>query len=215
MQIPLQVRLKRQFQRDVAQLQDLLVETTYALAPKAVMHGGTAIWRCFHGNRFSEDVDFYLPPPPAFQEAFAAHLENVNAHVTRFRKTPNSIYAKITRDRTTVSFEAALRKFNNPVVSDYEKADGTRIAVLTPSPEVLLKEKLNAFQNRKLIRDIYDVYHLSGNINISGEERRLIFGQLETLPRPVDESNLKNIVLTGAIPAFEQMKQTLKKRFSP
>ncbi|MEM1546291.1 MAG: nucleotidyl transferase AbiEii/AbiGii toxin family protein [Candidatus Methanomethylicia archaeon] len=33
----------------------------YNSFPEAVIHGGTAIWRCYGSNRFSEDVDVYLP----------------------------------------------------------------------------------------------------------------------------------------------------------
>jgi predicted nucleotidyltransferase component of viral defense system len=32
----------------------------YEKFPNAVIHGRTAIWRCYGSNRFSEDVDVYL-----------------------------------------------------------------------------------------------------------------------------------------------------------
>lgn len=36
------------------------METLYRIFPGGALHGGTAIWRCYSGNRFSEDVDAYV-----------------------------------------------------------------------------------------------------------------------------------------------------------
>lgn len=59
--IPLTLRLKKQAHKKVAEAQDLIVKELYSVFDGAVLHGGTAIWRCYGGNRFSEDVDAYLP----------------------------------------------------------------------------------------------------------------------------------------------------------
>jgi predicted nucleotidyltransferase component of viral defense system len=214
MDIPLNLRLKRQYHRDMAILQDTLVQIVYDLEPNAIMHGGTAIWRCFNGNRFSEDVDFYLAPKPNFQDELIQGLEKEGAVLNKFRKTANAIYASIQRERTMVSFETALRPFKNPVASNYEKSDGTYLTILTPSPEELLREKLAAFQNRKLIRDIYDVYHLSTIAKLSTQERGMLIKQLPTLPKPTDEANLKSLILGGVIPTFDQMVSALQRRFN-
>ena len=61
MNIPLQAKLKRESHRKIAYAQDLIVMEVYAIIERAVMHGGTAIWRCYSGKRFSEDLNFYLP----------------------------------------------------------------------------------------------------------------------------------------------------------
>ena len=51
--IPLQVKLKRETHRRIASAQDLIVQEVYAVFERAVLHGGTAIWRCYNGKRFS------------------------------------------------------------------------------------------------------------------------------------------------------------------
>ena len=38
----------------------MIVETLYEIFDNAVLHGGTSIWRCYKGNRISEEVDVYL-----------------------------------------------------------------------------------------------------------------------------------------------------------
>lgn len=60
MAIPLILRIKRKKHRELAGLQDILIENIYEILPETVLHGGTAIWRCYLGNRFSEDIDIYI-----------------------------------------------------------------------------------------------------------------------------------------------------------
>ena len=44
----------------IASLQDYIVELIYSkLEPSAILYGGTAIWRCYGGMRFSENLDIY------------------------------------------------------------------------------------------------------------------------------------------------------------
>ncbi len=51
--------LKTEHQLAVAALQDSVVESIFEMDENIVMQGGTAIWRCYNGNRFSEDIDIY------------------------------------------------------------------------------------------------------------------------------------------------------------
>lgn len=213
MKIPLYNRLKRQLHRDIASLQDQVVEIVYRLDENAVLHGGTAIWRCFQGNRFSGDLDFYLLPKNGFKELLAEEITSLGLTLAKFKKTQNAIYSKITRDSLTIAFEAALRKFKNPVVKEYEKVDGGYLDVFLPSAEDLLLEKLAAFKDRRLIRDIYDVYHLKMFVEDKPEFSKKVAGMLKSLPEPIDESDLKNLVLVGAVPSYAQMVETLKRRF--
>ena len=61
MKLPLFNRLKKRQHRELALLQDEITDIVYRISDEAVLHGGTAIWRCYGGNRFSEDIDIYIP----------------------------------------------------------------------------------------------------------------------------------------------------------
>ncbi|MBS3062270.1 MAG: nucleotidyl transferase AbiEii/AbiGii toxin family protein [Candidatus Diapherotrites archaeon] len=214
MRLPLFNRLRRQLHRDIAFVQDQVLEIVYALEGKAVLHGGTALWRCYQGNRFSEDLDFYFVPKKGFREAFAREISSAGLKLAKYKQTANSVYAKVEREGINVAFEAALREFREPVVREYEKLDGSSLDVFTLSAEDLLLEKLAAFRGRRLVRDIYDVYHLS---RLAGNEKGFkekVAGQLVSLPQPVDEKNLNALVLSGAVPSFAQMADALRRRFS-
>ncbi|MBI2598340.1 MAG: nucleotidyl transferase AbiEii/AbiGii toxin family protein [Candidatus Diapherotrites archaeon] len=213
MRIPLEKRLKRKLHQDIAELQDTALEAVYSIEENAVLHGGTAIWRCFDGNRFSEDLDFYFKPKSKFKELFEQKLESVGVKVSKFRLTQNTVYSKVESNKVSVAIEIALREFKKPAVSAYEKIDGTIIDIFTPSANELLLEKLSAFKSRRLIRDIYDVFHLSRFVFPDKYFEKNVFKLLEGLPEPADEQNLKNIVLAGVVPSFEQMVDALKRRF--
>ncbi|MDG7039172.1 MAG: nucleotidyl transferase AbiEii/AbiGii toxin family protein [Nitrososphaerota archaeon] len=52
-------KMRKRTQTELAYAQDIVVEKIYDYLPEVVLHGGTLIWRCYAGNRFSEDLDFY------------------------------------------------------------------------------------------------------------------------------------------------------------
>ena len=58
--LPIILTLKKEFQKKIARAQDIIVEEMGKHFNQVVLHGGTAIWRCYKGNRFSEDVDVYI-----------------------------------------------------------------------------------------------------------------------------------------------------------
>ena len=61
-EIPPILKLRKQAQKNIASAQDKIVEEIFKVFGKtAVLHGGTSIWRCYRGNRFSEDIDVYIP----------------------------------------------------------------------------------------------------------------------------------------------------------
>ena len=56
----------------IASLQDYIIDLIYdRIQPEALLYGGTAIWRCFGGMRFSEDIDIYMELS-AFEELIAS-----------------------------------------------------------------------------------------------------------------------------------------------
>jgi predicted nucleotidyltransferase component of viral defense system len=59
--LPLNKKLKKKIHKTIDLAQDILVLELYDKFPSTIIHGGTAIWRCYGNNRFSEDIDVYLP----------------------------------------------------------------------------------------------------------------------------------------------------------
>jgi len=213
MRIPLENKLKKRLHVEIGRLQDEVVDIIYSSEENAVLHGGTALWRCYSGNRFSEDLDFYLKANEKFEKEFRKKLESRGLKLLKYKKTANAVYSKISNGNVEVRFEAALRKIKEFEVREYERIDGSFSNVFVLSPEMLLEEKLEAYKNRKLIRDIYDVFMLSSVVAENKKINIKIKEFLKKVPEPVDEKNLKTIIFSGAVPSFEQIISALKRRF--
>lgn len=210
MRIPLDKRLKKRAHVEVALLQDELVDAVYSVENSAVLHGGTAIWRCYGGNRFSEDLDFYAS---AEITAIQAELQKRGLTVTKFKQTKNLLYAKASNGQTEVMLEANLAAKRKGTVCGYERTDGSIMQILSLTPEELLLEKSSAYSDRTLIRDLYDAQHLSGLVENEALVAKQMRKFVSDLPKPVDEENLKAIVYGGTIPSFEQLRDALARRW--
>src|SRR3989344_4119163 len=157
---PINIKLKKRAHKDIAYAQDLIVEELYDYLPEAVIHGGTAIWRCYQGNRFSEDIDVYIKKDKIRINKFFEHLEKKGFEIKKKRIKENSLYSVLKYNNALVRFEALFKTIKNPILKEYENVEGILINIYTLSPEDLIKEKINTYKKRRKIRDLYDIFFL-------------------------------------------------------
>lgn len=208
-EIPLILRIKKESHKKIAKAQDLIVETLYEIFDNAVIHGGTAIWRCYKGNRFSEDVDVYIQK----------NLEKINLLFIAFQKkgfviekkkiTENSIYSNLRLNDTYVRFEALFKKISGQL-KEYETADGNFITIYTLTPEEFIEEKINTYLNRLKIRDLYDIFFLIRYVKKDQLIRDKIKKLINNFKKPIDENELKVLILEGLVPETEKMIEYIK-----
>lgn len=213
MSIPLRNRLKKRLHAEVASLQDEVVEVLYGIENGLVLHGGTAIWRCYGGSRFSEDLDFYCASPGKLEAELPARLSARGLELKKFKKTPNLIFCKVGNGEVEMRVEINFSVAKSAIAAPYEKTDGGFMHVFTLPPEELLLEKMGVYKNRKFIRDIYDIYYLSALVKDGKTLKEKMRGFLSLLPEPVDERNLKTLVYAGAVPSLAQIVEVLRARF--
>ena len=210
--LPLAARLRRRTHRDVAEAQDLMLLGTFDAIPQAVLHGGTAIWRCYGGNRFSEDVDFYLPLAARGETSVlstAFHRKGLAQQ--KLKETSNAVFATFGSGPLSVRFEASFRNVKDAVVRSYEMVDGTFTAVRTLRPEALLAEKATAYLSRRKVRDLYDVFFLLHIAEADAGVRKTLLGLKKSFQPPVDYGTLKAIVTTGSVPAVSDMREEIER----
>ncbi|MCX6799514.1 MAG: nucleotidyl transferase AbiEii/AbiGii toxin family protein [Candidatus Diapherotrites archaeon] len=213
MHLPLLNRLRKRLHMDIALLQDEVVDIVYSIAPDAVLHGGTAVWRCFSGNRFSEDLDFYLPTAPNnFRERFSSELRSRGLSLLKFKRTGSTVFSKVSNGTVEVRFEASFRKPPGFEPRQFERADGSFMGVFTPTPEDLVLEKIAAFGNRRLVRDAYDLFILTSEAGLGSAALKKLASFSQSPPEPVDEKSLRTVVFSGAVPSFGQIVSALKRR---
>lgn len=202
MKIPLALKIKRKAHQDIAYVQDIIMNEVYQFFPKAVFHGGTAIWRCYNGNRFSEDIDMYLSEKNQVS-AFFKNLQQKGFLIHKQKVTEQSLYSLLEFNRTQVRFEALFIHKKNAILKEYELIDSTYMTVYTLSGEDLLLEKIAACLKRGKVRDLYDIFFL---LRYTEGKRPKELGAIECAEIH-DEENLNAIILSGPIPTVKEMKE--------
>ena len=209
--LPINLKLKRKVHKDIAYAQDLIVESIYEFFPNAVLHGGTAIWRCYSGNRFSEDIDVYIAKDKEKINKIFDSLEKKGFQINKKRIKENSLYSTLEFNATIVRFEALFKSIKKPFLKEYENSEGILINVFTLSPKDLIKEKMAAYLKRKKIRDLYDLFFLLRHIKDRTEVDIHLKSFIKNFASPVDEQNLKTIIISGLIPSSKNMLDYIKR----
>lgn len=208
--VPLILKLKRQEHKGVAIAQDIILKKVYRIFPDAVFHGGTAIWRCYQGNRFSEDVDLYLKRDIPRLNTLFKELVREGFQIKKKKIGKNSLYSTLARDRTTVRLEALFLK-KDGILADYLTSEGMIMTVISLSPEALVLEKAQAYLNRKKVRDLYDTFFLLRHVKTAEEIAPVIRRWVDKYSPPVDEKNLKVIIIEGLVPSSEKMLEYIRR----
>ena len=202
--IPLIARLKKQRHRDIALAHDIVIEVLFNVFDNAVLHGGTAIWRCYHGNRFSEDIDVYIPRDIRKLGLFFDSLEKKGFTIEKKKISENSLFSNLSLNRTIVRFEAIFKK-SEGILNEYETAEGNLISVYTLSPEELINEKVNTYLKRLKIRDLYDIFFLLREVNNKAEIASKLKALIANFKPPIDKNELNILILEGLVPDTEKM----------
>ncbi len=202
--IPLAVKLRRESHRKIAYAQDLILEQVYSLFDKATLHGGTAIWRCFSGKRFSEDLDFYLEKDEEKLNALFNNLEKLGFKIIKKKISQTSVYSELEYDRVRVKLEVLFKKYSG-ALTDYEKSDGDIIPIYSLAAEEFVREKAQTYTKRRKIRDLWDVFFLIKYVREFKEIKKELGVMIKNYAPPIDEDNLKLIILEGIVPSSREM----------
>lgn len=212
MRIPLYQKLRKKSHKDIALAQDILVIELYKKFPDAIIHGGTAIWRCYGSNRFSEDVDVYLPKKyknKKILEDFFEQLKDSGLKLTKFKLTNDAFFSKLNYGETEIRFEAVFKEVKS-VLKAFELTDGNSINVLTLSAEDFILEKILAYKKRKMVRDLYDIYFLLNFVSDREKVNKKLKDFVENIEKPLDEKNLPALIISGVSPRVDEMIKVIK-----
>jgi predicted nucleotidyltransferase component of viral defense system len=209
--IPLNLRLKREVHKKLAYAQDLILEEVYKKIDNAVLHGGTAIWRCYSGRRFSEDLDFYFPKNEKKIREIFSLLKSKGFNIKKLKISSRGVYSLLEYERVSVRLEATFQKVNF-VLCDYELSNGNFISIYSLTPEQFLSEKCKTYLKRFKIRDLWDVFFLLNKIE-NPKKIKEIGELLKKYKKPVDEEDLKSILVEGIVPSSDLMIDYIKRKW--
>ncbi len=213
--------MKKRAQQDVALLEDVLVRILYETDNTIEIHGGTVIWRCYGGKRFSKDIDIYMASEEKLQDLkdrIRDTASRYDAKVEKLKDTGNLIYISFLLGNIYSEIDINYKSYyKDPVIKQYENLDGTFYEILTLPPEVLINEKINAYTDRESITDLYDITILLEHADITRVKPQLkkFVSSLKT-PAKVkeEESRLQGLIYEGPIPSFRTLVDRIKGKIS-
>lgn len=218
MKMPIIKLLKKRGYRELSKFQDEVVTTLYQVDSGIILHGGTAIWRCFSGSRFSSDIDAYISSKTELENlkvGIHAAAASQEIKVEKVKDTGNLIFMAFSSGDTYLKVEMNYAKRRiSTVATRFEKVDGTYIEILTLPPEDLILEKIAAYSDRRFIRDIYDIYILSDYVKDVEKIKKAVLEFTSKIEKPIDEKNLEALIYVGPIPSFSSMVEHTRRRFS-
>ena len=212
-------------QLEKARLEDVLMELLYGKYD-LTFHGGTCIWRCYNGNRFSRDLDFYMSAPG--KEGMERFRELSELLVKWGFTLKEKGYSNVTNTMHFLVESTAKMKIDinfdykkgSPI--EYTRVDGSKITVLGLTPLELLNEKIDAYGNKMArahkysipeVQDLYDMYHL---VSLAGKDARTaghlakLIGAIKNDP-PQNLRSLDHLILAGVAPSFELMIKRIER----
>ncbi len=179
----------------IAELQDYVIDIIYDnFQPDALLYGGTAIWRCFGGQRFSDDISIYMDNN-SFNN-FTSHLEKYDLKlIWRDPEFPSRIL--IARGATSILLETKPGSAENDIRA-YSRIDGTTKTISVLSPTELMIRKMEAYSGRLYIRDIYDLFILTSWLDKSDYlVRKKLSEFLNEIHKPVDKDMIRSLLYAG------------------
>ena len=207
--LPIAKQLKKRTQIEMAFLQDEIMDIMYSVSDNLVLHGGTAIWRCYSGKRFSEDLDFYSWDFPKLLPLLRNTVESHGLIAQKIKDTGNVIFSSISNGNETVKVEINHAVKITGTQMPYVLADGSTMEVLSLTADQFIEEKISAYSDRKYIRDLYDIYHLVNTNSLLNSTKQKLSDLMKNLETPVDAAVLKTIVYVGLSPSLDSMKLSI------
>ncbi len=209
-EIPLILKLRKTSHKKIAEAQDFIIEELYKVFDKAVLHGGTSLWRCYGGKRFSEDIDVYIKRDIKKIDSLFENFEKVGFKIEKKKVGENSIYSTLNFNGTLVRFEALFKNAKG-FLKEYTKVNGNLISIYTLTPEELIIEKSITYSKRLKIRDIYDVFFLLRHVKMNNEIKKQLNSLIKNFKKPIDEQDLRVIIIEGIVPSVKDMVVRIKR----
>ena len=103
-----------------------------------------------------------------------------------------------------IRFEAIFKGAKG-VLKEYETYEGNLLSVYTLDPETMICEKVDAYLKRRKIRDLYDIFFLLMSVKEAETVKPKLSKLVQNFKQPIDEKELKALVLFGAIPDKRDM----------
>ncbi|MEM3192540.1 MAG: nucleotidyl transferase AbiEii/AbiGii toxin family protein [Candidatus Parvarchaeota archaeon] len=179
----------------LASMQDYVVDLIYSKVESiALLYGETAVWRCYGGMRFSEDIDIYLNGESV--ENFLLILPRYGMRLL-WRDPEFPMNFRIAKGDVSILIEAREGTGEN-TIREYYRVDGSSLTINVLTPTELFVRKIQADLGRRFVRDIYDLFVLTKFLDKKDYIIRSSLSRLlDNTPPPLDEKILRSLIYAG------------------
>lgn len=191
-----------------AALQDLVIGIIFRSTSGAVFHGGTCVWRCYNGRRFSKDIDIYIAKESSIKKILSRLIQE-GLDVRKDAQMRSTIFYTI-KNSTDIYLQINKKSMKGAVIP-YVLADGTLMNTYSLTAEAIILEKILAYNDRRLERDIYDIMVLLNSVVKKESVRRELMAFLLQVKPPKDPGALKDLVYEGVVPNFSEIVEYIKR----
>lgn len=133
---------------------------------KLIFVGGTMLRLCHGLNRFSIDIDFWLTKKVNKNKLFM----EINKYFSQFYKISdsanklNTLLFEFKSSKYPMNLKLEIRKEIKDIETEqviaYSKYSNIQVLLRVPTLKAMMSEKIDAFLERKEIRDIFDIEFL-------------------------------------------------------
>ena len=172
---------------------------------RLVFGGGTMLRLCFGLDRYSVDLDFWLLPT----DDYATWFVDLQQFLTRFYTIRdaadkfNTLIVELKSPDYPRSLKLEMRKGVKIAGTEraiaYSRSSSTQVYVRTIPLETMMTSKIDAFLQRKEIRDAYDLEFLvkkGTKVEISSEKAKQILAAIDALTRQDYNVKLSSLLET-------------------
>ena len=189
-----------------AALQDIVAGVLFDSVSDVVFHGGTCVWRCYNGRRFSKDMDVYIRNKSSIRKVLNRLIqEGLKVRLESERKM---LFYTVSNS-ADISLQIKVAKASGVVVP-YELIDGTKMSSYALSASDIVLEKIAAYTDRRLERDIYDIMVLLNSVPDKDMVRKELGRFAGGIAAPRDSGALKGLIYEGIVPTFPQMVRFMR-----
>ncbi len=133
--------------------------------------------------------------------------------VTKFREK-GVTFVHVRKNNTEIKIEPRNVE-KSALLMPYERVDGSKINILVLSPEDLILEKIEAYNDRRAYKDLYDITILLNGVKQLGKIKSALQKFVKNIPIPDENtqsySEFKAVIYAGIVPTYQKMVEFIKR----
>ena len=187
---------------------------------QAILKGGMYL-RLLNSPRYTQDIDFVFLKDQS-RKNIATEIKDMLAQedgitIEKTQLNSRGLFIDIKSENILAEIEISIiEKLNTPsetiaTTALAKKLDMPNQMVTVMSRSESYSHKIAAALERDVLRDLYDIFLLLKKVNDKSKIKKYLVGLINKFKSPIDESDLKYLIIEGIAPTSKKMLEYIKK----